>query len=360
MKTKIVYVVASLDADIYMEQALVSAWSARHYNPDSRIEMVCGQDTFATLSSGIRAQYKSLFDQIHVREFQPEQSMMERSRWMKTSLREIIEGDYLFLDTDTVVCSNLSFVDDYGFDIGMVLDQNCEMKDFLYATGVTARAKKYFDIDLSTETQYFNSGVAYVKDSKPSHLFYEKWHELWKSKIHETEGVKDQSSLAATNVLLGHQITEMSGDMNCQIMVSIQYLHTAHIMHFYNTLFIANGPSLSPFYGKSLFLEVKEKGITEDIAYKILHCKSLFASPSMPVPYEGAMLWRKHLSKPTPAEVFEARLKTTNSYHLIYSLWCRVPKFMHIMDKLIGSSIRVLRAIKNIFSHHPSKDNKNL
>lgn len=58
MKTKIVYVVASLSADIYMEQAIASAWSARYYNPDCRIEMVCDQDTFATLDSGIRLHYK--------------------------------------------------------------------------------------------------------------------------------------------------------------------------------------------------------------------------------------------------------------------------------------------------------------
>lgn len=336
MKTKIVYVVASLDADIYMEQALVSAWSARHYNPDSCIEMVCDQDTFATLDSGIRAQYKSLFNQIHVLDFLPSQSMKERSRWMKTSLRQIIEGDYLFLDTDTVVCSNLSFVDDYGFDIGMVLDQNCEMKDFLYATGVIARTKRLFKIDISAESKYFNSGVAYVKDNKQTHQFYEKWHQMWKSKIHADDGIKDQSSLAATNYILGHVITEMSGDMNCQIMASIQYLHTAHIMHFFNTLFTAKGPSLSPFYGESLFLLVKEKGINEDIADKILHCKSLFTSPSMPVPREGVMLWSDHLNHSISSETFEDRLKTTNTYYLIYSLWYRIPKFMRIVDYLLG------------------------
>lgn len=84
MKTKIVYVVASLDDDIYMEQAIVSAWSARYYNPDCQIEMVCDQDIFKTLDSGIRSQNKSLFNKIHVREFMPEQGMMERSRWLKT------------------------------------------------------------------------------------------------------------------------------------------------------------------------------------------------------------------------------------------------------------------------------------
>lgn len=344
MKTKIVYVVASLDADIYMEQAIVSAWSACHYNPDSRIEMVCDQDTYATLDSGIRAQYKSLFDQIHVREFQPEQSMMERSRWLKTTLREIIEGDYLYIDTDTVVCADLSDVDDYEFDLGMALDHNCEYKVYLYRDGVIKRTKRLYDVDISNEPSYFNAGVSYVKDTVPAHEFFRSWHELWTSKRYENEGLKDQSALAATNVKHNHLITEISGDLNCQVMASIQYLHTAKIMHYYNTIFTTS-VELNPFYGKKLFEYVKNNGITDDVQYKILNNKSLFTSPSMPVPYEGAMLWRKYHSS---SEMLKMRIDTTNSYYLLLLLWYYMPKFMFIIDKVIGLPIYILRGIRNL------------
>lgn len=329
MKTKIVYVVASLDADIYMEQAIVSAWSVRYYNPGCCIEIACDQDTSATLDSGIRAQYKSLFDQIHVQEFLPEQSMMERSRWMKTTLREIVDGDYLYLDTDTVVCADLSYIDDFICDLGMALDQNCEFSVFLYRNGVINRTKRLYNVDISNEPSYFNTGVSYVKDTVHTHEFYSSWHELWKSKRYENEGLKDQSALAATNKKHNHLITEITGDLNCQMMSSIQYLHTAKVMHFFNTLFTANGPSLSPFYGKTLFLEVKEKGITEDIAYTILHCKSSFTSPSMPVPYEGAKVWQSYLANKSDTNLFETNvLKTIKHIHLSY------PKVFLMMEKI--------------------------
>lgn len=172
MKTKIVYVVASLDDDIYMEQAIVSAWSARHYNPDCRIEMVCDQDTFTTLESGIRAQYKNLFNDIHIREFQPEQNLMERTRWMKTTLREIIEGDFLYLDTDTVVCTDLSYVDGFDFDLGMVLDCNCDFPQTLVYDLVVPTMKEIYGLDVSKETQYYNSGVAFVRDCQKTRDFY--------------------------------------------------------------------------------------------------------------------------------------------------------------------------------------------
>lgn len=334
MKTKIVYVVASLDDDIYMEQAIVSAWSARHYNPDCQIEMVCDQDTFVTLNSGIRARYKSLFNKIHVREFQPKQSMMERSRWMKTTLREIIEGDYLYLDTDTVVCADLSYVDDFTFDIGMVLDQNCDFGSFIYREGVIKRTQRLYDTDISNEARYFNSGVSYVKDSPTTHELYYTWHKYWKDKRTEPEGLKDQSALAVANKKLGHIITEISGNLNCQVMASIQYLHTAKIMHYFNTLFTSK-QCLNPFYGEALFEYVKHNGITEDIEYKILNNKSLFVSPSMPVPREGAMLWRQHISSP------EQRYTETSSYYLISFMHQRFPLLMRYIEKLISLMIRI-------------------
>lgn len=336
MKTKIVYVVASLNDDIYMEQAIVSAWSARYYNPDCQIEMVCDQDTFSTLSSGIRAQYKTLFNNIHVRDFLPEQSMMERSRWLKTTLRNIIEGDYLYLDTDTVVCADLSYVDEFDFDLGMALDQNCEFSSFIFREAVIKRAVRLYSVDISNEPKYFNAGIAYVKDTSSTRDFYGTWHKIWHSKRFEKEGLKDQSALAATNIKHGHLITEMSGDLNCQVMASIQYLHTAKIMHYFNTLFTAK-KAINPFYGRDMFDYVKTYGITENVQYKILNNKSLFVSPSMPVPREAAMLWRKHLS----TSEFEKTIKSSNSYYTISFIWQKYPRIMRIIEFILGTMIRL-------------------
>lgn len=327
MKTKIVYVVASLNDDIYMEQAIVSAWSARYYNPDCQIEMVCDQDTFSTLGSGIRSQYKTLFNNIHVREFLPEQSMMERSRWLKTTLREVIEGDFLYLDTDTVVCADLSYVDEFDFDLGMALDQNCEFSSFIFREAVIKRAVRLYSVDISNEPKYFNAGIAYVKDTSTTRDFYGTWHKIWYSKRFEKEGLKDQSALAATNIKHDHLITEMSGDLNCQVMASIQYLHTAKIMHYFNTLFTV-GSAVNPFYGKSLFEYVKNYGITEEIQYKIINNKSLFSSPSMPVPREGAMLWRDYCK----GKFVPSRLTKTQSFYALGYLSSVHPKLFRKIE----------------------------
>lgn len=171
---------------------------------------------------------------------------------------------------------------------GSVLDQNCEFGSFLYKDGVIRRTKRLYDVDLSNELKYFNGGELFVKDSNVCHDFYRSWHSYWQSKKNMPEGLKDQSALAASNIKHNHLITEMDENLNCQVMASIQYLHTAKIMHYFNTLFTANC-NIHPFYGKTLFEFVKQNGITENIQYKIINNKSLFSSPSMPVPYEGAL-----------------------------------------------------------------------
>lgn len=343
MKTKIVYVVASLNDDIYMEQAIVSAWSARHYNPDCRIEIVCDHDTFATLDSGIRAQYKSLFDQIHVREFLPEQSMKERSRWLKTSLREIIKGDYLYLDTDTVVCTSLSYVDGFDFEIGMVLDGNCYLDKGIAYERVVRTMNTRFNLDVHKEIQYFNSGVAYVRECQLTHDFYKLWHEFWLHSFRKYNDKRDQEPLLKINIDKGHVIKELSGDMNCQVGLSIQYLYTAHVIHFFNEL-LGKCNDVSPFF-HDIYQWVKCHGITLEIEQMILNCKSSFNSPSMPLSRDGALLWRHHVS----SGMLEEKVKSSNSFHVILFFWKNFPLLMQLIEKFWEIMIRIAGLRRNIF-----------
>ncbi|MCQ2287517.1 MAG: hypothetical protein MJZ74_00260 [Muribaculaceae bacterium] len=335
MKTKIVYVVTSLDSDIYMDQAIVSAWSAHHHNPGCCIEMVCDQDTYATLNSGVRAQYKYLFDAIYVYEFKPEQGMMERSRWLKTTLREIIEGDFLYLDTDTVVCADLSYVDDFDFDLGMVQDCNCDFNQCLIYDWVVPVMKKMYGIDVSKETVQFNGGVAFVRDCEMTHEFYRRWNELWVHSMREFKRMKDQQPLMKANIDMGYVVKEMSGNLNCQVAESIQYLHTAHVMHFFNNL-LGKTDDMSPLFNE-LYVKVKAQGLTDELKETILNCKSSFMSPSMPVPREGAMLWRKHLSE---SGKHEEMIQASNTYHALLFMWLRLPRFTRFIDKILGKFIR--------------------
>lgn len=292
MKTKFVYVVASSSEDIYLEQAIVSAWSLRYHNPEAHIVLVCDQDTRILLDRGWQKEYLSLFSELKICQFDARQTFMERSRQMKTSLRSLISGDFLYLDTDTIVCRELSFIDNFTFDLGFVLDNNCIFDKYLIRERVISQMKRCFNIDVSEEKEYYNGGVCYVKDTGVAHSFYARWYENWLYEKDHSNSMKDQLPLMKTNIDMGHVITEMNGIMNCQVVASIRHLHEAAIVHIYNN-FLGRDSTITPFHSLDSYLQIKEEGFSEEWKYKTIHFKEQFCSPSFVLGESNAMLWRK-------------------------------------------------------------------
>lgn len=328
MKTKFVYVVASSAEDIYLEQAIVSAWSLRYYNPDAHIVLVCDQDTRTLLDGGWHKDYVSLFDEHIVCRYEASQSMMERSRQMKTTLRSIISGDFLYLDTDTIVCRDLSFIDAYTFDLGLVLDNNCPFDKFLIHDCVVSQMKQCYHMDVNQETVYYNSGVIYAKDTDLVHTFFSKWHENWCYEIEHTDSMKDQPPLMKTNIDMGYVITEMDGIMNCQIVASIRYLYNAAIIHIYND-FIGRDSSITPFHSTETYSQIKQIGFTNDWKTKVIHFKEeAFCSPSFVLGESNSKLWRTLNEEGTFLFTVRILQKIHEKHPLLFSVVKKVLTFI--------------------------------
>lgn len=290
MKTKIVYVVISNDNDIYLEQAWASAYSARIYNPDAHIAFITDEETRNEIINTARNGIMSIINEIIAVPFSKEINNMKRSRWIKTNLRDLIKGDILFIDTDTIITSSLNEIDEWDIDLGAVLDIHCPFKVFPYANSVLNILKKIYGIrQLKENTEYFNSGVLYIKDNQRTHLFFAQWHKNWEYSL--SKGVAtDQQSLIKTVDDMPNFITPISGNYNCQILGSIQYLHTAKIVHFFNAKW--NDNTLCPFFGKDIYMSIKKnRSIKTDVEYQILHCKELFISPSIPICSNDVIIW---------------------------------------------------------------------
>ena len=122
MKTKLVYVLTCASEATYIEQALISIWSARYHNPDAHIVLLV-DDLTNQLLVGKRAEVLEYITEKVVIPFEDTNAtMMYRSRWIKTSVRQLIEGDFLFIDCDTAVAQSLADADSLDCEIGAVLD----------------------------------------------------------------------------------------------------------------------------------------------------------------------------------------------------------------------------------------------
>ena len=74
--------------------------SLRHRTPDAVVELLIDKETEKSLI-GRRAEIINLVNKITAIDVAGEYNAQQRSRILKTSLRNYVEGDCLFIDCDT-------------------------------------------------------------------------------------------------------------------------------------------------------------------------------------------------------------------------------------------------------------------
>jgi hypothetical protein len=281
MKTKIVYVVTSDETDVYLEQALLSVFSLRKHNPNAYVELVVDQDTDATIT-GKRGEILKYIDNKVVINVPEEFNKVCRSRWLKTSLRQHVKGDFLFIDTDTIVTDDLNEIDSFQGNLGAVMNAHVPIsfrKDSKYIKIIKKNALEE-GWTCSDEITFFNSGVIFVKDTTESYGFFSCWHKTWEDFYTRFGRYEDQAPLAATNEKFKYIIKEISGTWNCQIARNgISYLPKAKIMHY-----LAYERTAHPwfFYNHDILNEIKSIGYISDKISKLVDdAKFSFDVPNM-------------------------------------------------------------------------------
>lgn len=283
MKTRIVYVVASSDKDTYLEQAWVSAYSVKLHTPGAPVVFVTDMDTYERILSSNCKNALQVVDEILPVAVDGNLSNTQRSRWIKTNLRNLIARDFLFIDTDTVVTGDLSEVDSWDICMGAVWDMHCAFGLSPSAGIVRERMRKIFNCVPHPGTQHFNSGVLYVKDCGQARHFFDIWHKNWLYSYGKGF-YRDQIPLMKTCDELPGVVSPIPGDYNCQILYSFQFLHTARVVHYFKSM--QNG--FCPFPDKEICQSVKHRHeITGEVADWLLHGKEHFISSAVPV-------WRSH------------------------------------------------------------------
>lgn len=229
MKTKIVYVLVSSNNDIYLEQAYVSMYSVKYYMPDAHITLLTDKLTKATFI-GIRKKEIQYVDELISIEISGNYTASQRSRILKTSVRKYIKGDFLFIDTDTIIVKPLYEIDNMEADIAACWDTHSPFVSNPYRSMCIEHGKK-LGWPIENETVYYNSGVIFAKDNERTHKFYELWNKNW------LEGCKkkvymDQPAFAKTNYMLGHPAQTLDDIWNCELKHGIKYLKDAKIVHY--------------------------------------------------------------------------------------------------------------------------------
>jgi hypothetical protein len=266
---KYIYVLTSSEKDFYYEQFFLSVSSLRLYNPDAYILVLLDKNTKDNLT-GKRAEYEKIVTEIKIIETPSDLSQKEASRWIKTSIRRHINGDFIFIDCDTIISSNLEYNFPAEISVGAVFDTHAPLsKNSLLRHFQTEDRQTGFESSLKTDCRY-NGGLLYCKDDAGGHRFFEKWHSLWMDST--KKGVsQDMPSLNQANYELNSIISELDGTWNCQISHNgLPFLHDAKIIHYFATNLDLSVPAFS-LASDTIFEGIRKDGLISDNTMRLLN-----------------------------------------------------------------------------------------
>lgn len=268
-----VYVVISQPTDVFFERMWLSAYSLKRHNPKMKVVCMVDDATYRGIQTTYRGKSQEVVDHFEIIDLPEGLSQRAKSRWIKTNLRSLLEGDFLFIDSDTVVCDDLSELEMQKAELMMVLDYHLPLNEHKDGKVIKQVCEHVFGRKLTTD-DYFNSGVIFAKDTPGVHRFFDLWHQYW------LEGTRrgcetDQKSLAFAVLDNPGVVRELDGIYNSQIRNSVRYLCRGKILHFFT-----GGDYVSlnhPFMADDVYLKIKEdEGISEKLKQQVDDCKSLF------------------------------------------------------------------------------------
>lgn len=261
---KYLYVLVNSETGFYLEQTYISMLSLKHVMSNASISLIVDDTTDKITNNTFFSSIKALVNEYKVISLPTDMPAIARSRYIKTSMRQYIDGDFLYIDSDTIWASPIS-EKDFTFDIMGVLDGNCLLKDNPVLDYIQSVRKS---TGFNSESDYYiNGGVLYSKDSICSHKFFEKWHNYWKDSSKNGCYVDQPSLNQLVEEEFNPQKCLLPGTYNAQITFSWDYFFNAKIIHYF-TYSIEHGEKFKQPYilkNKDFWQKISTNGITKDV-----------------------------------------------------------------------------------------------
>ena len=261
------YTLTSSLNDTYYEQFLLSVSSLRLKMPDAKVILLCDSKTKETLT-GKRAGYEKFVSKVIAADAPAAMSQVEVSRWVKTSMRRLVSGDFLFIDCDTIVTDDLSSITEPGIPFGACLDKHSLIDRHGKKNSIIATERQLgFTSHLSG--RHFNSGVILCADTPETHTIFNRWHELWLFS-NSKNIVRDQPSFNMAIYENPSLFTELNGMWNCQIAFNgLPHLANSKIIHYFASDLVMHA---SPYTlaSDNISKQIKDTGIIPNEALELL------------------------------------------------------------------------------------------
>lgn len=235
---KYLYVCTSSQRDLFLEQTFASIVSLKQKMPKAFVVLLIDKCTELTLTDG-RERIKDLVDELVVRNLDANLSGKVRSRILKTSMRNCVDGDFLYIDSDTVILEDLSEIENVPCDLGGVQDSHVSLsknpmlqkKDHLKELSKLNSDRAFFSSEI-----YINGGVLFARDVPKNREFFRLWNKYYLEFLKKENISQDQPTLSLVNYLMGFPIYELNGKWNCQLNYGASFYRKVKILHYFSSV----------------------------------------------------------------------------------------------------------------------------
>ena len=224
--------------------------SLRRVHPESEVRLFVHP---ADLS--IPRETRNLVDTVVAPDLADVANSAEAARALKTSLRQCIDGHYVYLDLDTLIVRQLDALESQR-EVAAVRDRSYTYPIPPCIPRWVRRVFRQLRWDLPL-LDYFNSGVIVWPDSERTRALSARWHFKW-LQAKAVGIVEDQPALNAADVEAGGVIQPLAVSYNAMIDADPGLATGAHIIHFFNS---ARAP-----FGRNLLEQLVAAGPVSEAA----------------------------------------------------------------------------------------------
>ncbi len=204
--------------------AHASILSLRHQHPAARVRLVMDTETEALLTRAYPALREIGADLLSIAADAGDPPA--NSRWLKTQLRDIVRGDFIFLDIDTVVLRDISAVAAHEATLAGAMDDN-SMDGF-----DPGLCRRFEQLRWDPPRQpYLNSGVLFWRDTPEGRRLGQAWHQLW-SESRQVMGDTDQPALHRAMVQTGVSVHVLDQTLNQKVRNGKKRLRNTAVLHY--------------------------------------------------------------------------------------------------------------------------------
>jgi hypothetical protein len=230
------FVVAAKDLGLYADMAAVAALAVRRLHPQARIVLATDEPTAQAIERRGHALREIASDFVVYATGNDDPRIS--SRHIKTVLRQLVKGDYLYLDSDAIAVQPLDRDWPEEGDLALAHDWNpgISTAELAHVAKLRAELGWHFLAD-----RYFNCGVIFVRDTPAAHAFYEEWNRRWQQALSVGFWLDQPALNSALDTGIAKVVILPHRD-NCAIHSTTMLRGQARIFHFWTCAYVGELP----------------------------------------------------------------------------------------------------------------------